>query len=179
MRGLRNRFLPEKDRTGRNDQRSSRRVQLPIPVRLKTGESDFQEQRLRDVALSGLCVESAGVVPRGEPATLHFDGYPGVSQAFDLHGRVARVTGEEPPSLGIQIDRQASSKEALQQYPKLVLHYLRHRQLLEQQRDGVFDARCTSCDWIGRVSAKKPRCSACGGRAVPVSTEPSSGQART
>ncbi len=179
MKGLTRRFLPEKHRTGRDDLRSSRRVKLPIPVRLKTGEGDFQERRIRDVAHSGLCVESVGVVPRGEPATLQFDGYPGVSQAFELHGRVARVTEEEPPSLGIQIDRQASSKEALQQYRKLVLHYLRHRPLLEQQLYGVFEGRCTSCEWIGRVSSKKPCCSVCGGSVVPVSSEASSSQART
>ena len=88
------------------------------------------------------------------------------------------MTEEEPPSLGIQIDRQASSKEALQQYRKLVLHYLRHRPLLEQQAYGVFEGRCTSCGWIGRVSAKKPQCSVCGESVAPVSTESSSEQAR-
>jgi hypothetical protein len=157
------------------ERRASKRVELPIPVELKIGDGGFVETRLHDVSLHGLSVESAGSAPPGEIAALHFDGYPGVCEPFLLLGRVVRSTDDEPPALGIEINRQATGEEAMALFKTLVRHFLHHRGLLEELWKGYFEGRCKECGWIGRVGQRSPQCPKCGNTdIVPITDQESS-----
>jgi hypothetical protein len=149
------------DRT--NDQ-VSRRAQLPIPVRAKIGQTESQDRRLRDVSVSGFRIDWPAAAEVGETVLARFQGYPGVCPAFILHGRVARFIAGESPELGIALDREESSPEALEHYRQLVLHYLRHKPLLGKLRPSFFEGRCEACGWLGRVGARTPVCPRCSGR---------------
>ena len=150
------------------ERRASKRVELAVPVRLKIGPGDEQPRRLRDISQLGLCLEGATTAARGDDVTVAFDGYPEICDAFVLSGRVARTIGDGSSGLAIEIDRQSTLAEALLQYRKLVLHYLRHRPLLEELDKGYFEGKCESCGWIGRVGERTPICARCGQRVVPV-----------
>jgi hypothetical protein len=100
----------------------------------------------------------------GEVAVVRFEGYPGVCPAFILYGRVARIVSGKQPGVGIAIDREGSSPEALLQFRQLVLHYMHHRPLLDEIARDFFEGRCEACDWIGRVGTRAPVCPSCGER---------------
>jgi hypothetical protein len=131
-----------------------------------------REGKIREVNLSGLSVEPAHDVQVGDRLSMGFDGYPDVSPAFTLVGRVRRILADSesgaPSAIGIEIDRNATSAGALQNYRRVVLHYLHHRPLLEDMDKGYFEGRCTKCDWVGRVGERTPCCSRCGADVVPV-----------
>lgn len=150
------------------NQRASKRVALPIPVRLQVGARGTEQRRLHDVSLLGLFIESSEAYAAGERAGVRFDGYPGICETFVLYGSVVRQQEGKNPGVGILIDRKETSDEALKQYRQLVLHYLRHRPLLEDRNRGLFEGRCKACGWLGRVARRSPRCSKCGGLVVPV-----------
>lgn len=160
--------LGERGRADAPDRRTSKRVTLPIPVRLKIGGGEATTERLRDFSQHGLSIEAVSSGEPGERVVVHFEGYPDVCDAFNLAGEIARVSQETPHGLVIQIDRQNTPPDALQQYRALVLHYIRHKPLLEELGKGYFEGRCVSCDWIGRVGATKPTCPRCGAGAVPI-----------
>ena len=149
-------------------ERRAKRTKLPIPVSLRIGAADFRPGRLRDASPIGVYVEGVAGGTTGAPAVIRFDGYPDVCEAFELRGRIVRAGGEATPGLALEIDRQATSAAALTQYRKLVLHYLRHRPLLDDLGKGFFEGRCKSCEWIGRVGERSPRCPRCGGEVAPV-----------
>ncbi len=154
------------------DRRSGRRVPLPLEIRIKIGENDAQIARLRDVNLKGFCLEPADGLTQGDRVSVGFDGYPEVSPAFALVAIVRRILPAvkpgEPSAIGLEIDRERTSADAQKNYRRLVLHYLHHRPLLEDLNQGYFEARCESCDWVGRVGRRKPVCSRCGSRIVPL-----------
>ena len=153
------------------ERRSGPRILLPLAARIKIGPSDPREVRVKDVNLRGLALVPADGVDVGERINVGFDGYPNVCPGFALVGVVRRIVpGEEPgePSaLGIEIDRDGTSADAQKNYRRLVLHYVRHRPLLEDASQGYFEGRCTSCDWVGRVGRRRPVCSRCGSKVVP------------
>lgn len=156
---------PSPDSTvGGGHERAGRRAQLPIPVRVKVGQSASRDSRLHDVSVSGLRIDWPQTAEIGEAAVMRFDGYPGVCPAFILHGRVARVIAGRSPGLGIAIDRAGTPPEILQHLRDLVLHYMRHKPLLEALRRDFFEGRCEACAWIGRVGARAPVCPRCGAR---------------
>jgi len=101
-------------------------------------------------------------------AAIQFEGYPRVCGPFLLLGTVVRVTDEVPPAAVVELNREATGEEALGQYRKLVLHFIRHRGLLEELWKGYFEARCPACGWIGRVGERSKTCAKCGGTVVPV-----------
>jgi hypothetical protein len=140
------------------------RAQLPIPVRAKIGHAPSQERRLYDVSVSGCRLEWPDPAEPGEAAIVRFEGYPGVCPVFILHGRVVRVVTGKEPALGIAIDREGSPPEALRHFRQLVLHYMRHKPLLDEIGRDFFEGRCEICDWIGRVGARAPVCPRCGQR---------------
>jgi hypothetical protein len=152
------------------ERRSGKRVALPIAVRVKVNDREIREGRIRDVNLPGLSVESMQPVQVGDRVSVGFDGYPEVAPAFAITGTVRRVLpGRDPngsDAMGIEIDRNHTSADALQHYKRVVLHYLRHKPLLEDLNSGYFEARCRSCDWIGRVGRRNPHCSRCGSAEV-------------
>ncbi len=156
---------PSPDSTsGGDNERAGRRVQLPIPIRVKIGRSASRESRLHDVSVSGLRIDWPEPAEIGEAVVMRFDGYPGVCPAFILHGQVARVIPGRSLGLGIAIDRVGSPPEILQHLRQLVLHYLRHKPLLEALRRDFFEGHCEACVWIGRVGARAPVCPRCGAR---------------
>jgi PilZ domain len=160
--------LGDEDHRKSPERRASKRVALPIPVRLRIGDGESATRRLKDLNQQGFCVEAAaGGVP-GERVVVRFEGYPDVCETFFLRGRIVRLTDETPSGLVVQIDRAETAAAAIEQYRALVLHYIRHRPLLDEVGKGYFEGRCQSCDWIGRVGAKKPTCPKCGGRVAPV-----------
>ncbi len=160
--------LGEIGRESTPNRRTSKRVKLPIPVQLRVEDRETKKRRLRDFSQQGLCVEAAGDGVPGESVAVRFEGYSEVSEPFILAGDIIRVTEEDPPGLVILIDRGRTPSDALDRYRTLVLHYIRHKPLLDELGKGYFEGRCESCGWIGRVGAKKPTCSGCGGRVVPV-----------
>lgn len=150
------------------DRRASKRLELPIQVQLKIGSGQFLPRRLRDINQRALCAET-DVGEEGDAAAVRFAGNPEVCGPFTLVGRVVRTT-EQPPVSVIDIDRQATTPEAQQQYRNLVLHYIQHKPLLEELAKGYFEGRCQTCGWIGRVGNKSPSCSRCGKLVVPIDT---------
>ena len=154
------------------ERRSGKRVALPIEVRIKVNDREIRDARVRDVNLPGLAVESATPVQVGDRVSIGFDGYPEVAPPFALTGTVRRVLLSAEPgaadAMGIEIDREATSADALKNYRRVVLHYLHHKPLLENMNQGYFEGRCPSCEWIGRVGRRRPHCSRCGGAVVPV-----------
>ncbi|MGB6643033.1 MAG: PilZ domain-containing protein [Thermoanaerobaculia bacterium] len=153
---------------GGANRRASKRVELPIPVQLKIGEGNFEERRLRNVNLVGLCIDAVGPAAEGEMAVIQFEGYPRVCEPFLLLGDVVRMTDEVPPAAVIEVNRKATGEEALAQYRKLVLHFIHHRGLLEDLWKGYFEARCPACGWLGKVGERSRTCAKCGGTVVPV-----------
>lgn len=147
-------------------ERAGRRAQLPIPVRVKVGQSASRESRLHDVSVSGLRIDWPEAAEVGEPAVIRFNGYAGVCPAFILHGRITRVITGRSPGVGIAIDRAGTSPEILQHLRQLVLHYMRHKPLLEALRRDFFEGRCEACAWIGRVGVRAPVCPRCGARVL-------------
>jgi hypothetical protein len=152
------------------NRRWSNRVELPIPVNIKVGQGGFKPRRLRNVNLLGLCIEGVGTVSDAEVAAVRFEGYPQVCEPFLLHGNVVRSTADTPAAAVIEVNRTATGEEALEQYRKLVLHFIRHRELLEDLWKGYFEARCPSCGWLGKVGKRSRICPKCGGNVVPVSS---------
>jgi hypothetical protein len=150
------------------NRRASKRVALPIPVQLKIGEGNFEERRLRNVNLVGLCIEAAGPAAEGEMAAIQFEGYPRVCDPFLLLGTVVRLTDDVPQAAVVEVNRKATGEEALAQYRKLVLHFIHHRGLLEDLWKGYFEARCPACGWLGKVGERSKTCAKCGGTVVPV-----------
>jgi len=154
------------------ERRSGKRVPLPIAVRIKVNDREIRDARVRDVNLPGLAVESTTPVQIGDRVSIGFDGYPEVAPPFALTGIVRRVLLSKEPdttdAMGIEIDRESTSADALKNYRKVVLHYLHHKPLLEDMNQGYFEGRCPSCDWIGRVGRRRPHCSRCGAAVVPV-----------
>jgi len=153
------------------EQRASKRVDLPIPVMVRVGEGDFKAVTLRDLGLLGLSISKPPAAPVGSVVTIQFGAYEGISKAFQLRTRVSRVgADEEEAVVGVTVNRDETSDDALRQYRRLVLHYVRHRPLLEDLRQGYFEGGCTaeSCNWLGRVGAGKPVCSMCGAPVKPL-----------
>ena len=155
---------PAKDAAQRPQERAAPRAKLPIPIQAKIGLAPSRGSRLRDVSVSGFQIEWPVAAEVGEAAIVRFDGYPGVCPAFILHGRVVRLVAGESPGLGIAIDREGSSPEGLEQFRQLVLHYMRHKPLLEEISRDFFEGRCDACEWVGRVGARAPVCPRCGER---------------
>lgn len=151
---------PESER----EERAGPRSRLPIPVRVKIGRAPSRQSRLRDVSVSGFRIDWDGPAEVDEPAVVRFDGYPEVCPVFLLQGRVARLIPGRRPGVGIAIDRAGSPPEALASFRRLVLHYLRHKPLLDELGRDFFEGRCKECDWIGRVGARAPVCPRCGER---------------
>jgi hypothetical protein len=154
------------------ERRSGKRVVLPIAIRIKVNDREIREARVRDVNLPGLAIESKTPVQVGDRVSVGFDGYPEVAPPFALTGTVRRVLLRQEPggsdAMGIEIDRELTSADALKNYRKVVLHYLHHKPLLSDMNQGYFEGRCPSCDWIGRVGRRRPNCSRCGAAVVPV-----------
>ncbi len=162
----------EKRPVAKADRRSGRRVPLPIGVRIKVNDREIRGARVRDVNLPGLAVESTTPVQVGDRVSIGFDGYPEVAPPFALSGIVRRVLLSQDPgtadAMGIEIDRETTSADAMKNYRKVVLHYLHHKPLLEDLNHGYFEGRCESCGWIGRVGRRRPYCSRCGSAVVSV-----------
>lgn len=158
---------PVEKRPGTNgERRSGKRVPLRIGVRIKVNDREIRDARVRDVNLPGLAVETTTPVQVGDRVSIGFDGYPDVAPPFALTGIVRRVLLSQDPdtsdAMGIEIDREATSADAMKNYRKVVLHYLHHKPLLEDLTNGYFEGRCQTCDWIGRVGRRRPHCSRCG-----------------
>ena len=150
----------DEDRT----ERAGNRSRLPIPLTAKIGAAPSRETRLHDVSVSGFRIDWLEPAAVGEPVVTRFEGYPGVCPPFILHGRVARVVDGRTPGIGIAIDREGSPPEALSHLRRLVLHYMRHKPLLDDLERDFFEGRCEACVWIGRVGARAPVCPRCGER---------------
>ena len=151
---------PSQDR----NERAGRRARLPIPLTVRIGAAPARETRLHDVSVSGFRIDWPDPAAVGESAIIRFTGYPGVCPPFILHGRVARVIEDRSPGLGIAVDREGSSAEALTHLRELVLHYMRHKPLLDELEREFFEGRCEACDWLGRVGKRSPVCPRCGER---------------
>jgi hypothetical protein len=163
---------PKKPERMKNDRRAGNRIALRLPIRVKVGDHDACEARVLDVNLPGLAFEPAVKTRSGEPLTIGFDGYPDVSPPFALVARVRRTLADdvngEATGLGVEIDRDLTSADALQNYKRLVRHYLHHRPLLDENAPGLVECKCESCAWTGKVSRRHPVCARCGQSALAV-----------
>jgi len=150
------------------ERRAGMRVELSLGVQVRVGDGEWQPARVRDVNLTGLRIEPAGDAQPGQTVAVQFEGYSGVAPAFSLAGKVSRIIAdpdgrEDALAMAIRVDRGATSEEARKNYRLLVLHYVRHRPLLEDVDKGYFEGRCSSCGWVGRVGERRPQCPHCGG----------------
>lgn len=162
------RFLGgEKKQQPAVERRAGMRVELSLGVQVSVDGGEWRPARVRDVNLTGLRIEPAGEAQPGQTVAVQFEGYPGVAPAFSLAGRISRIIADpEGPgdalAMAVQVDRGATAEEARKNYRLLVLHYVRHRPLLDDVDKGYFEGRC-SCGWVGRVGQRKPQCPHCGG----------------
>jgi hypothetical protein len=150
------------------ERRFGRRVKLPVAVRVRVEDGPELVAKVRDVNARGRGLEAVLGAKVGNRVAVEFDGYPGVCGAFSLSGRVVRIIDPLANGVGVEVDRKATPPEGIQGYKTLVLHYLHHKPLLEDVNKGYFEGRCTKCGWVGRVGARAPRCSRCGGKVEPV-----------
>ncbi len=150
------------------ERRFGRRVKLPVAVRVRVEDGPELVAKVRDVNARGMGLEAVLGAQVGSRVAVEFDGYPGVCGAFSLSGRVVRIIDPLANGVGVEVDRKATPPEGIQGYKTLVLHYLHHKPLLEDVNKGYFEGRCTKCGWVGRVGARAPRCSRCGGKVEPV-----------
>jgi hypothetical protein len=150
------------------ERRFGKRLKLPVTVRARLNDGPPQSAKVRDVNARGLSLESLIGAQVGDRIAIDFDGYPGVCDAFGLTGQVVRILDEIVNGVGIEVNRKANTPEAVQSYKTLVLHYLHHRPLLDDVGRGYFEGRCTKCGWVGRVGARAPKCSRCGGTVEPI-----------
>ena len=157
------------------ERRAGKRVRLPVGVRFTMADGSAHEGKLREVNLRGLSIEPPGAGQIGDRLSVGFAGYPGVCPSFVLVGKVkGMITDDEsgaPLAMGVEIDRDTTTPEALQGYRSLVRHYLKHRPLLEGVDKGYFEGRCPACGWLGRVGNRNPVCSKCGEKVEPVQGE--------
>jgi hypothetical protein len=153
---------------GGAERRLGKRVRLPVTVRVQVEGGSVLTAKVRDVNARGMGLEPVPGARVGDGLTVEFEGYPGVCETFSVNGRVVRLLDEIPNGVGVEWNRRATSPEAANNYRTLVLHYLHHRPLLEDVGKGYFEGRCAKCGWVGRVGARAPRCSRCGGKVEPV-----------
>jgi len=150
------------------DRRFGKRLKLPVTVRVRVGDGPELVAKVRDVNARGLGLESVAGAREGDSLAITFEGYPGVCGPFSLVARVVNVFDPVANGVGAEVDRKATTPEAVQLYRTLVLHYLHHKPLLEDVAKGYFEGRCAKCGWVGRVGARAPRCSRCGGKVEPI-----------
>jgi hypothetical protein len=150
------------------DRRFGKRLKLPVTVRVRVGDGPELVAKVRDVNARGMGLEAVAGARVGDRLALEFEGYPGVCAAFSLVGRVVNVFDPIANGVGVEVDRKATPPEGVQSYRTLVLHYLHHKPLLDDVAKGYFEGRCEKCGWVGRVGARAPRCSRCGGKVEPV-----------
>ena len=146
----------------RYERRLSNRAALQIPVQVKVGDAPPAASKLHDISPNGLCFEKLFSGNPGDRVWVRFEGYPGVCENFVLAATMVRLTNDKPVRMAAKINRQETRPEALEQYRKLVLHYLRHRPLLEDKEKAFVEGRCKACGWVGRVSVRNRICSRCG-----------------
>jgi len=150
------------------DRRFGRRLKMPVTVSVRVEDGPPLIAKVRDVNARGMGLEAVPGALVGNRIAVAFEGYPGVCEAFALVGRVVTVFDPLANGVGVEVDRKATSPEGIQSFRTLVLHYLHHRPLLDDVSRGYFEGRCTKCGWVGRVGARAPRCSRCGGKVEPV-----------
>ncbi len=154
------------------ERRAGRRALLPLDILIQRSDDEPRKAKIRDVNMTGLAVEPALDAQVDERVHIGFEGYPDVCPAFSLVGRVKRilpaVEPDEVSAMGLEIDREQTSADAQKNFRRLVRHYLHHRPLLESVSQGFITGRCTSCKWVGRTGKRKPTCSLCGSRVVPI-----------
>ena len=154
------------------ERRAGKRVSLNLALRLTMDSGSTWEARVLEINRSGLSLEPAEDVQVSEGLSVGFDGYPDVCPPFTLLAHVRRVLTDNESGartgIAIEIDRKSSAAEALENYRRLVLHYLHHKPLLDDMNKGYFEGRCESCDWVGRVGERRAVCAKCGGSVVPV-----------
>ena len=143
------------------EKRQTTRAVLRIPIHVRVGQSEPMSTRLRDISPAGLCFEgNAGEL--GDQVWIRFEGYPQVCESFVLSAKTVRISKDAPATMAVVIDRADTRRESLIEYRKLVLHYLRHKPLLEEKENAFVEARCPTCGWVGRVPSRKRVCSRCG-----------------
>lgn len=146
------------------ERRSSKRVELRLPVEACVHGGKFEQGKLVDVSLRGIAVEPGdGTRPRtGQEVSVRLRSNAAGVGPFVLTGRVVRALDPGSAAIGVDVSRGRNSAETLASFRKLVLFYLRRKPLLEEINSGGFEGRCTSCDWTGRVARHAPECPACG-----------------
>jgi hypothetical protein len=144
------------------ERRAGKRVPLRLPVDACLEGSKFRESKIVDVSLRGLALELAEGGAPGQRVSVRFRASPAGLPAFMLQGRVVRIQVTSPELTGINVRRTDNSQEALESYGKLILYYLHHKPLLEELNSGYFEGRCASCNWVGHVGERGPRCPMCG-----------------
>ncbi len=161
------RFLGgERDAKVGHERRSGKRVPLPVPVRVQVADQSQRPARVREINLPGFTLEPCEGARVGEPVRVDFDGYPDVSPPFAVQGKVVRIVGDHSEVMAIKVDRKGTPPDALKHYRNVVRHYLHHKPLLDDIEKGYFEGRCESCQWVGRVGRRAPRCSNCGSSTV-------------
>jgi hypothetical protein len=161
-------FGGKKAARGGPERRSGKRVALPVQVRVSVGDGSLRPARVGEVNLPGFSFSPSEDARIGAPVRVEFDGFPDISPPFAVQGQVVRVL-DDSDEVAIAVDRQATPPPALKNYRTLVRHYLHHKPLLEDLNKGYFEGRCDSCQWVGRVGRRAPRCSQCGStKIVPI-----------
>jgi hypothetical protein len=150
------------------ERRSSKRVELRLPVEACVEGGRFEQGELVDVSLRGVAVEPAeGVsVKPGEEMSLRLRSNAAGVQPFVLTGRIVRRLPSRSRALAVDVSGDRNSPETLASFRRLVLFYLRRKPLLAEINSGSFEGRCVSCEWTGRVARQSPECPACGQEVV-------------
>jgi hypothetical protein len=145
------------------ERRSSKRVELRLPVEACVSGGRFEEVKLLDVSLRGIAVEPAEGSPTraGDDLAVRLRSNAAGVAPFVLTGKVVRSLQPRSTGVGLDVSGNRNTPEALASFRRLVLFHLRRKPLLEEIDTADFEGHCTSCDWVGRVSRQSPRCPVC------------------
>jgi hypothetical protein len=145
------------------ERRAGKRIPLRLPIDACLEGSKFQEGKLVDVSLRGLALDLPENGTPGQRVSVRFRPSLAGEPMFMLQGRVVRILESNPERVGVNVRRSDNPPQALDSFRKLILYYLHHKPLLEELNAGYFEGRCASCNWVGRVGERRPRCAMCGG----------------
>lgn len=120
------RIITPGPRTITLEKRRVKRENLSIPVKAIVDTRELANARAMNFSPLGLYIQVSPAPPRGNTIDLSFEHLNKEETPVQIKGRVVWNSRVPHEGMGIEIDRKATSPEALKDYRSLVLHYIRH-----------------------------------------------------
>ena len=107
------------------DKRRVERETVSIPVNATVSTRTINNAVAMNLSPLGLYVQASPAAPRGNVINLSFENPIDKSPPVNIVGRVVWNSRAPKEGMGIEIDHQQTTDEALQQYRSMVLYYTR------------------------------------------------------